>query len=85
MSNVPGPSELKLQISITSDKTVLDLKKAIAQKSDVEAERQRLIYSGASSAGYSSFSNISDVPYPIGRVLKVLWGGDVLMLTLTSH
>jgi len=53
MLNVPGPSELKLQISITSDKTVLDLKKAIAQKSDVEAERQRLIYSGAFSAEYS--------------------------------
>jgi len=41
-----GPSELKLQISITTDKTVLELKQAIAEKSDVEAERQRLIYSG---------------------------------------
>ncbi|KAF8892772.1 hypothetical protein CPB84DRAFT_1783496 [Gymnopilus junonius] len=44
--NVKGPSELKLQISITTDKTVLELKQAIAAKSDVEAERQRLIYSG---------------------------------------
>ncbi|GLB34442.1 putative DUF2407 ubiquitin-like domain containing protein [Lyophyllum shimeji] len=44
--NVKGPSELKLQISITTDKTVLELKQAIAGKSDVEAERQRLIYSG---------------------------------------
>lgn len=42
----PGPSELKLQITITTDKTVLELKQAIAEKSDVEAERQRLIYSG---------------------------------------
>jgi ubiquilin len=41
-----GPSELKLQIVITSDKTVLELKQAIAEKSDVEADRQRLIYSG---------------------------------------
>ncbi|KAJ7227144.1 ubiquitin family-domain-containing protein [Mycena pura] len=41
-----GPSELKLQISISTDKTVLELKQAIAGKSDVEAERQRLIYSG---------------------------------------
>ena len=41
-----GPSELKLQITITTDKTVLELKQAIAEKSDVEAERQRLIYSG---------------------------------------
>lgn len=41
-----GPSELKLQISITTDKTVLELKQAIAAKSDVEADRQRLIYSG---------------------------------------
>ncbi|KAF8802199.1 hypothetical protein BYT27DRAFT_7113133 [Phlegmacium glaucopus] len=44
--NVKGPSELKLQISIATDKTVLELKQAIAAKSDVEAERQRLIYSG---------------------------------------
>jgi ubiquilin len=41
-----GPSELKILISIGLDKTVLDLKKAIAERSDVEAERQRLIYSG---------------------------------------
>ncbi|PFH45777.1 hypothetical protein AMATHDRAFT_77925 [Amanita thiersii Skay4041] len=44
--NVKGPSELKLQISISTDKTVLELKQAIAAKSNVEAERQRLIYSG---------------------------------------
>ncbi|KZS93488.1 hypothetical protein SISNIDRAFT_485732 [Sistotremastrum niveocremeum HHB9708] len=44
--NVKGPSELKLQISITTDKTVLDLKESIARSSDVEANRQRLIYSG---------------------------------------
>jgi ubiquilin len=42
-----GPSELKLQITISTDKTVLDLKEAIAEKSDVPADRQRLIYSGA--------------------------------------
>ncbi|KAJ3545606.1 hypothetical protein NMY22_g2371 [Coprinellus aureogranulatus] len=41
-----GPSELKLQISISTSKTVQDLKSAIAEKSDVEAARQRLIYSG---------------------------------------
>jgi hypothetical protein len=43
-----GPSELKLQITISTDKTVLELKQAIADKSDVEADRQRLIYSGTS-------------------------------------
>lgn len=43
-----GPNELKLQISIATDKTVIDLKHAIAAKSDVEADRQRLIYSGTS-------------------------------------
>ena len=42
-----GPSELKLQITIATDKTVADLKQAIAEKSDVPADRQRLIYSGA--------------------------------------
>ncbi|KAG1742677.1 uncharacterized protein EDB91DRAFT_1127442 [Suillus paluster] len=44
--NVKGPSELKLQITINNDKTVLELKRAIAEKSNVEADRQRLIYSG---------------------------------------
>ncbi|KIJ53998.1 hypothetical protein M422DRAFT_42281 [Sphaerobolus stellatus SS14] len=44
--NIKGPSELKIQISIATDKTVMDLKRAIAEKSDVEADRQRLIYSG---------------------------------------
>jgi ubiquilin len=44
--NVKGPSELKLQITINTDKSVLELKKAIADKSDVSADRQRLIYSG---------------------------------------
>jgi ubiquilin len=43
-----GPNELKLQISIATDKTVGELKQAVAAQSDVEAERQRLIYSGAS-------------------------------------
>lgn len=43
-----GPSELKLQLTINIDKTVADLKQAIAEKSDVEADRQRLIYSGQS-------------------------------------
>ncbi|KAI9510802.1 hypothetical protein F5148DRAFT_1176631 [Russula earlei] len=44
--NVKGPSELKLQLTISIDKTVADLKQAIAEKSDVPADRQRLIYSG---------------------------------------
>ena len=43
-----GPSELKLQLTINTDKTVADLKQAIADKSDVPADRQRLIYSGPS-------------------------------------
>ncbi|RXW15552.1 hypothetical protein EST38_g10301 [Candolleomyces aberdarensis] len=44
--NVKGPSELKLQINIATDKTVSELKQAVASKSDVPADRQRLIYSG---------------------------------------
>ncbi|KAI0066737.1 hypothetical protein BV25DRAFT_1972571 [Artomyces pyxidatus] len=44
--NVKGPSELKLQIEISTEKTVRELKQVIAEKSDVEADRQRLIYSG---------------------------------------
>jgi hypothetical protein len=47
MTFCAGPNELKLQITISSDKSVLELKQAIAAKSDVEADRQRLIYSGA--------------------------------------
>lgn len=41
-----GPSELKIQISISPAKLVSELKEAIASKSDVEKDRQRLIYSG---------------------------------------
>ncbi|KAI0706095.1 ubiquitin-related domain-containing protein [Cytidiella melzeri] len=44
--NVKGPNELKLLIPISTDKTVLDLKQAIADRSDVPADRQRLTYSG---------------------------------------
>ncbi|KAB5589148.1 Deubiquitination-protection protein dph1 [Ceratobasidium theobromae] len=44
--NIKGPSELKLSITISTSKTVLELKQAIAEKSDVAADRQRLIYSG---------------------------------------
>ena len=56
--NAQGPSELKLQITISLDKTVLDLKHAIADKSDVPADRQRLIYSGMLSVSPgSSHSN----------------------------
>ncbi|KAG1783447.1 hypothetical protein EV702DRAFT_1041115 [Suillus placidus] len=46
IAHVPWPSQLKLQITISTDKTVLDLKRAIAEKSDVEADRQRLLYIG---------------------------------------
>ncbi|ORX39716.1 hypothetical protein BD324DRAFT_614704 [Kockovaella imperatae] len=43
---VKGPSELKLSIEIDPSKTVAELKEVIAEKSDVEKDRQRLIYSG---------------------------------------
>ncbi|KAG1783450.1 hypothetical protein EV702DRAFT_1062540 [Suillus placidus] len=61
--NVKGPSELKLQITISTDKTVLDLKRAIAEKSDVEADRQRLLYIGVARSNVSS-SGTSSVPVP---------------------
>ncbi len=41
-----GPSELKLQVTISNSKTVRELKDEIAKSTDVEADRQRLIYSG---------------------------------------
>ncbi|KAG8990828.1 hypothetical protein FRB94_011407 [Tulasnella sp. JGI-2019a] len=44
--NIKGPNELKLPITISTSKSVRELKDAIADKSDVEAGRQRLIYSG---------------------------------------
>lgn len=48
-SNVKGPSELKLSITISTSKSVLELKEEISAKSDVEKDRQRLIYSGGFS------------------------------------
>jgi ubiquilin len=44
--NIKGPSELKLSITISPSKQVIELKRAIASQCDVEAERQRLIFSG---------------------------------------
>ncbi|KAG0176505.1 hypothetical protein DFQ28_007215 [Apophysomyces sp. BC1034] len=44
--NIKSSSDKKFVIAIETDKTVLDLKNAIAQHTDVPAERQRLIYSG---------------------------------------
>jgi ubiquilin len=53
-STVKGPSEMKLSISISPSKSVGELKDEIASKSDVEKERQRLIYSGKSRHGLHS-------------------------------
>lgn len=47
-STVKGPSELKLSIPIDPSKTIGDLKEAVAAKSDVPKDSQRLIYSGTS-------------------------------------
>lgn len=46
--NVKAPGDSKLSLSISLSKTVLDLKKLIAESTNprVEAENQRLIYSG---------------------------------------
>lgn len=45
-SSFSGANELKLQITIKTEKTVQELKQAIAEKADAPADRQRLIYSG---------------------------------------
>ncbi|ORZ00583.1 hypothetical protein BCR43DRAFT_485452 [Syncephalastrum racemosum] len=44
--NVKSSSDKKFVITIETSKTVLDLKNAIAEQTDVPADRQRLIYSG---------------------------------------
>lgn len=44
--NIKSSSDKKFIIAIQTDKTVLDLKTAIAEQTQVPAERQRLIYSG---------------------------------------
>lgn len=68
MTEIIGPNELKLQISIATDKTVSELKQAVAAQSDVEADRQRLIYSGALMKAHM-FLYIESIS--TGRVLKV--------------
>lgn len=69
--NIKGPSELKLSIQIELTKTVRELKEAIAAKSDVEADRQRLIYSGQSRLSMSlSTSILTWNPCTTGRVMK---------------
>lgn len=44
--NVKASGDKKLAITIEPEKTVLDFKQIIAEKADVPADRQRLIYSG---------------------------------------
>ncbi|KAI7907622.1 uncharacterized protein BX663DRAFT_425489 [Cokeromyces recurvatus] len=44
--NIKSSSDKKFIITIETNKTVLDLKNAIAEQTEVPAERQRLIYSG---------------------------------------
>ena len=63
-NTIAGPSELKLQITIATNKTVADLKSAIAEKSDVPADRQRLIYSGASLLSVASVSQADQRAHP---------------------
>lgn len=44
--NVKSSNDQKYSITIDTSKTVLEFKKAIAEKCDTAAERQRLIYAG---------------------------------------
>ncbi|KAK9718737.1 hypothetical protein K7432_005282 [Basidiobolus ranarum] len=44
--NIKCSNETKYSVAIDTEKTVLELKEAIAEKSDTPAERQRLIFSG---------------------------------------
>lgn len=44
--NIKSSSDKKFIIAIETEKTVSDLKAAIAEQTQVPAERQRLIYSG---------------------------------------
>jgi hypothetical protein len=67
ISTVKGPSELKLSISISPSKSVLALKEEIASKSDVEKDRQRLIFSGELSSARGT------------RPILLCRGADVLM------
>lgn len=67
-STVKGPSEHKLSITISPKKTVTDLKDVIASKSDVEKDRQRLIYSGVSL--HVSLPDGSSPDGDSGKVLK---------------
>jgi ubiquilin len=46
-STIKGPSELKLSLTLDPSSTsVSDLKSQIEEKTQIEADRQRLIYSG---------------------------------------
>lgn len=70
---VKGPSELKLDIDISPSSTVLELKEAITAKSDVEKERQRLIYSGKSARPIPSSSNPAHIQPEYKTSLHERW------------
>lgn len=44
--NIRAPGDKKSSVTIDPSKTVAELKALVATKTDIEADRQRLIYSG---------------------------------------
>jgi ubiquilin len=69
-STVKGPSEMKLSISISPSRSVGELKDEIASKSDVEKERQRLIYSGEWDLSCIRWAMERHRTDNVGKVLK---------------
>ncbi|KAI8361771.1 hypothetical protein BD560DRAFT_484122 [Blakeslea trispora] len=55
--NIKSSSDKKFIITIETDKTVLDLKTAIAEQTDVPTDKQRLIYSGRVLKDHDSLSD----------------------------
>lgn len=43
---IRAPGDKKVQVTISPSQTVAELKQEVATKTDIEADRQRLIYSG---------------------------------------
>lgn len=71
--NIKSSSDKKFIITIETDKTVLDLKNAIAEQTEVPAERQRLIYSGRVLKDHDT---LSDCKIADGNTIHMVKGSQ---------
>ncbi|OBZ85857.1 Ubiquitin domain-containing protein DSK2 [Choanephora cucurbitarum] len=79
--NIKSSSDKKFIITIETEKTVLDLKTAIAEQTEVPADRQRLIYSGRVLKDHDT---LADCKIADGNTVHMVKGSQPATTTTTT-